>query len=243
MTDKRKMGKNGSKKDMKQGSVLLQLYEYKLLASKVDEALDTGVTLADIVELCEQYDFEISKATLSRYKGKREESIKEGVPLVELLDQRKKNGNIVDINSKRQNLGAIEELDGDERLNRAFEPVDKVYNDIQVLDDMIQKMYNGLQHVNMVDPALGLRAIETKAKLTGNSMQGLSLVGLRELKLRVQAKTTAMTEVMLQYIPEDKHEEALEAIELAEKEFYENLDLSEEGRKITESLRAGGIDI
>lgn len=247
MTDKRKMGKNGNgdgnKKDMKQGSVLLQLYEFKLLASKVNEKLDTGVPYDEIIELCDHYDFEISKATLSRYKSKREESIREGIPLVELLDQRKKTGNIVDIKAKRQNLGAIEELDGDERLNKAFEPVDKVYNDIQVLDDMIQKMYNGLQHVNMVDPALGLRAIETKAKLTGNSLQGLSLVGLREVKLRMQAKTTAMTEVMLQYIPEDKHEEVLEAIEESEKQFYENLDLSEEGKKISEALRSSGVDI
>ena len=243
MTDKRKMGKKGEKKDMKPGSVLLQLYEHRLLSSKVDEALDTGVSYDDIVELCAQYDFDISKPTISRYKAKREESIETGVPLEELLDQRKKNGNVVDIKSKRQNLGAIQELNGDERMDRAFAPVDRVYNDIQVLDEMIQKMYTGLQHVNMIDPALGLRAMETKAKLTDNKLQGLSLVGLRELKLRVQAKTTAMTEVMLQYIPEDLHEEVLEAIEDAEQEFYANLDLSDEGRKISDALRQSGVDI
>lgn len=239
----KKSMKRPKKKEMKAGSVLIQLYENRLLSSKVDEALDTQVSYDDIVELCAEYDFEISKASISRYKQKREEAVREGVPLEELLDQRKKNGNIVDIKSKRQNLGPIAELSADERLDNAFEPVDKVYNDIQVLDAMIQKSYNAIQHTNVIDPALGLKAIDTKAKLTGNQMQGLSLVGLRELKLRVQAKTTAMTEVLLQYVPEEQHEEVLDAITEAENQYYQNLDLSEEGRKISEALKASGIDL
>ena len=219
MSDKRDMNRSKGKKDMKSGSVLVQLYENKLLVSKVDEALDTGIPYDDIVELCKDYDFDISKASITRYKQKREEAAETGEPLIELLDLRVKNGNIIDIKDKRQNLGPINELTADERVDAAFEPVNKVYNDIQVLDEMIQKMYNGLSHVNMVDPALGLRAIETKAKLTGNQMQGLSLVGLRELKLRVQAKTTAMSEVLLQYVPEDQHEEVLEELERREQEL------------------------
>ena len=243
MSDKRDMNRSKGKKDMKSGSVLVQLYENKLLVSKVDEALDTGIPYDDIVELCKDYDFDISKASITRYKQKREEAAETGEPLIELLDLRVKNGNIIDIKDKRQNLGPINELTADERVDAAFEPVNKVYNDIQVLDEMIQKMYNGLTHVNMVDPALGLRAIETKAKLTGNQMQGLSLVGLRELKLRVQAKTTAMSEVLLQYVPEDQHEEVLEELERREQEFYANLDLSAEGKKISDALDKAGINL
>lgn len=230
-------------KDMKQGSILLQLHENRLLSSKVDEALDTGETYDYIIELCAQYDLEISKASVSRYKSKRDEAIKEGVPLEELLDQRKKSGNIIDIQAKKaDSAGAKGGKSGADRYDEAFDNVDKVFNDVQVLDDVIQKMANGLRYTDIVEVPLGIRAIEAKAKITNNAMGGLSLIGLREVKLRASAKTDAMLAVILTYIPEDQHNEVLEAIELKEQEYYENLDLTEESKRITSALEQAGID-
>lgn len=242
MTDKKKPMKKKTK-DMKQGSILLQLHENRLLSSKVDEALDTGETYDYIIELCAQYDLEISKASVSRYKSKRDEAIKEGVPLEELLDQRKKSGNIIDIQAKKaDNAGAKGGKSGADRYDEAFDNVDKVFNDVQVLDDVIQKMANGLRYTDIVEVPLGIRAIEAKAKITNNAMGGLSLIGLREVKLRASAKTDAMLAVILTYIPEDQHNEVLEAIELKEQEYYENLDLTEESKRITSALEQAGID-
>lgn len=239
MTEKKPMKKKT--KEMKSGSVLSQLHGNRLLASKVEEAMDAGENYEYIVDLCKEQGLDISKASLSRYKAKRDEAIETGVPLVELIDQRKKNGNVVDIKAhKADSFG--EKSTGEKRYTDTFETLDTVYNDIQALDTIIQKGVNGLQFVSTVEAPLMIRAIEAKAKITNNSLQGLSLVGLRELKLRVTARTSAMTEVLLQYIPEEKHEEVLEAIEIAEKEYYDNLDLTDESRKISEALESAGID-
>lgn len=241
MTDKKKPMKKKTK-DMKQGSILLQLHDNKLLSSKVDEALDSGETYDYIIELCAEYGLEISKASVSRYKTKREEAIKEGVPLGEVLDLRKKSGNVIDIeNKKTDNVGA-KGKSGADRYDETFKNIDTVFNDIQVLDDVIQKMANGLLYTEVVEVPLGIRAIEAKAKITNNAMGGLSLIGLRELKLRASAKTEAMLAVILTYIPEDQHEEVLKAIEIKEQEYYENLDLTEESKRITSALDSAGID-
>lgn len=239
LTDKKKPMKRTPKKEMSNSSVLLQLFNNKVLCSKVDEALDEGVTYENIIELCAMYDFEISTASITRYKNKRKEAIETGVPLEALLDQRKKAGNIVDLNAKKSNA-----LDHhNDMYDNTFDSIDKVYNDIQVLDEVIQKGFNGLKFTETLDIQVAIRAIETKAKITNNSMKGLTLVGLRELKLRVNARTSAMTEVLLRYVPEELHEEVLLAIEEEERRYYSNLDLDEENQRISQALEASGIDL
>lgn len=239
MSDKKRSMRRTEKKDMGGGSVLLQLYNNKVLCSKVDEALDEGLTYEAIIELCAMYDFEISSASLSRYKDKRKEAIQTGEDLEGLLDQRKKTGTVVKLEDRRSTV-----MDTHKNIyDDTFNTIDKVYNDIQVLDEIIQKGFNALKYTEVVDIPVAIRAIEAKAKITNNSMNGLTLVGLRELKLRISARTSAMTEAMLQYIPEELHEEVLNAIEEKEREYYANLDLDEESKRISEALAQSGIDL
>ena len=112
-----------------------------------------------------------------------------------------------------------------------------------MLDTIIQKGFASLKEVDYVEAPLAMKAIEVKAKVTGNQLQGLSLVGLRELRLRQSAKEQAMTEVILRFIPEEQHEEVYQAIEEAEAEFYENLDLTAEDARITSALEQAGMNI
>lgn len=219
------------------GSVLLELYNNKILSSKVDVALDEQKSYDYIIELCAKYGLSISKSALTRYSNKRKESAESGIPLEDLLDKRRKRGNVVDLATKE----VIPESGG--RMDEVFDNIDTVYNDIQVLDTIVQKGFNGLQMLDAVDIPQVLRAIEVKAKITGNQMQGISLVGLRELRLRSLAKESALTEVIMRYVPEDKHEEVKDALREAEEAFYENLDLSEEDRKLTEALEKSGVNL
>lgn len=239
MTDKKKPMKKQNKKDMGGASVLVQLYNNRVLCSKVDVALDEGVVYTEIIELCAMYDFEISTASLTRYKNKRKEAIETGTPLIELLDMRKKSGNVVDLKERKNEVATKTTTAYDD----TFDTVDKLYNDMELLDEVIRKGFEGLKYTDTVEVPIAIRAIETKAKITGNSMRGLTLVGLRELKLRLSAKTSAMTEVMLSYIPEEMHEEALVALEEAEKAYYSNLDLDAENQRITEALDNAGINL
>lgn len=227
-----------AKKEVNNSSVLLNLYNNKLLVSKVDEALDEGKPYDFIIAFCkEKFDFEINKPALSRYKEKRRESLETGVDLESLLDKRRKSGKIIDIKSKE-----VTPLPN-ETYDNTFGQVEQIYNDVEVLDTIIQKGFNSLKEVDYVEAPLAMKAIEVKAKITANQFQGLSLTGLRELRLRQSAKEQAMTEIILQFIPEEQHEEVFNAIESAEKEFYENLDLTEEDQRITKALQASGMDI
>lgn len=228
-----------AKKEVSNSSILLNLYNNKLMVSKVDEALDEGKPYDYIIAFCkEKFDFEISKSALSRYKEKRRESIETGVDLESLLDKRRKSGNIIDIKTKE-----VKETGLSESYDRTFSSVDSLYNDVELLDDVIRKGFSGLQMVDAVEAPLAMKAIEIKAKITGNQLQGLSLVGLRELRLRQSAKEQAMTEVIMKFIPEDKHELVFAEIERAEKEFYENLDLTAEDKRITDALAKSGYNI
>lgn len=237
--------KNNTNKS--QGSVLLQLYNNKLLATKIHSEFDkadgggNSMTYDEMVELCKEYGLEISKASLSRYRERRVESIETGIPLEELLDQRRKAGNIIDIRTPKEERGDSETLSGS-NFDDTFNTVDKVYSDIQVLDELIQKGYNALRYTQTAEANHMLRAIEIKAKLTDNSMQGLSLVGLRELRMRSQAKHSAMLDAIMKYVPEEEHEELLDYISEQERAFYDNLDLNEEDRKLTEALDSAGVE-
>lgn len=222
----------------KRESVQLRLFKNRELSSKVDNMLDKGYTLEDIQELCKEYDFDISIPSLSRYNKTREECIKNGWDMEEYLDKRKKN-NVVDIKDK--------EVTPFEEETHPFEQSKKrtndLYDDIAVLDEVIKKGAKGLNLISELDPSVMMKAIELKHKITDGQLQGMSLIGLRELQLKQTAKETAMTETMLEFIPEEQHEQVLQRMQEVESEFYKNLDLDEEDRKLVDSLERIGYSI
>lgn len=242
-----------AKKPGNKSSILVELYNNKLLVTKVNRALDTGMSYSDIIDLCKEYDFEINKTALTRYRQKRKESIETGIPLEELLDKRKKSGNILDLQTRKSKkeeptTGEVTYRDEDEfyaditGIDKNIKTQEKLYSDIEMLDQIIQKGMKGLEYVDIVEAPLAMKAIEIKDKITGNQLRGLSVAGLRELSVRRMAKESAMTEALLAYVPEDKHEEVLLYMNEKEKEFYDNLDLSEEDRKITQALKQANFD-
>lgn len=228
-----------AKKNMSNGSILLNLYHNKILVSKVDEALDEGKSYDYIVDFCkEKYDFNISKSALTRYNKKRKEAQETGQDLEDLLDKRRKTGKVVDIQNKEVTNGTpVEDVD------KAVDSVETLYNDVELLDEIIQKGFNGVKYVDVIELGSTLKAIELKDKITRNQLQGVSLVGLRQLRLRQSAKEQAMTDVIMQFIPEEQHEEVYKAIEESEEEFYKNLDLTEENKRISKALNQAGMDI
>ncbi|WRW34647.1 hypothetical protein CF5_0157 [Staphylococcus phage CF5] len=224
--------------DKEKESILSKLYHNKLLRSKVDNALDEDMSYDDIIELCQSYDLELSKSAISRYKSKRKEAIENGWDLGEMVDKRKKTS-VKDIEEKETPILEIEESP----FEQSKKHTQTLYDDVQVLDMIISKGAKGLEFVETLDPALMIRAMETKDKITGNQLRGMTIVGLRELHIKQTAQETAMSEILLEYIPEDKHEEVLQRMEDLQNEFYQNLDLDEESKKFKESLDRVGYKI
>lgn len=240
------------RKSIGSSSVLVQLYENRKLVTKVDNMLDEGLTYDYIVEFCKSEGLTLSKSTLTNYKQKREESIETGTPLVQLLDKRVKD-NVTYITDKMAdnlitgtNLVDAPETgggDGGGGPPTNMDKVDEVFNDLEFLDEIIAKGQKGLSMFDVVDTPLAMKAIELKAKITNNQLSGLSIAGLREIKLRQSAKESALIEVIAQFIPEEKQDEVFEALQQAEEAFYEDLDLTEQDRKITSALAKSGIDL
>lgn len=239
MADKKDM----KKKSISSSSVLVQLYNNKKLVTKVDNMLDEELSYDYIIDFCKENGLSISKASLTNYKKKREEAIRTGKPLIQLLDKRAKD-NVTYITDKKvdtfkNTLKESSEPAGVHDISK----VDQVYNDIELLDEVIRKGMKGLKQFDVVDTPLAMKAIELKAKLTNNQLSGLSIAGLRELKLRVDARQSAIAEVIMKYVPEEQHDDLFADLEEAEENFYANLDLTEEDKRITEALKTAGIDL
>lgn len=243
MTNKKSLkNKNDKQEKPKRENVQTKLYNNKELSSKVNNALDKGYTLEDVQELCQAYEFDISIPSLSRYNKSREECIKNGWDLGDYLDKRKKT-NVVSIEHKEQDILNTNPSSENHPFNATMSKTREMLDDVEFLDEVIRKGVSGLREISSLDPGIAMKAIEVKDKITDGQLKGMSLLGLRELQLKQVAKETAMTETMLEYIPEDKHEEVLNKMKEVEEEFYKNLDLDDEDKKLKESLERIGYSI
>ncbi|UNA01586.1 helix-turn-helix DNA binding domain protein [Bacillus phage vB_BcgM] len=227
------------KKTLNAGSVLVQLYKDKKLCTKVDNMLDEGKTYDYIIEFCKEQGLSISKASLTNYKKKREEAIETGVPLLQLLDKRSKD-NVTYISDKRVETFNDQQKESYNPIG-AIDKVEKVFNDIEFLDEVIQKGFKGLSSFDIVDIPLAMKAMEIKAKITNNALGGLSVSALKEMAIKVRCKESALTEVVMKYVPVEQHEQLFEDLAAAEQEFYENLDLTEMDKKTKEAMQAFGL--
>ncbi|QQO40534.1 hypothetical protein 015DV002_93 [Bacillus phage 015DV002] len=239
MADKKDM----KKKSISSSSVLVQLYNNKKLVTKVDNMLDEELSYDYIIDFCKENGLSISKASLTNYKKKREEAIRTGKPLIQLLDKRAKD-NVTYITDKKVDTfkKALKESEEPAEVHD-ISKVDHVYNDIELLDEVIRKGMKGLKQFDVVDTPLAMKAIELKAKLTNNQLSGLSIAGLRELQLRMDARQSAIAEVIMKYVPEEQHDDLFADLKEAEENFYANLDLTEEDKRISEALKTAGIDL
>jgi len=233
--------KDIKKKSISSNSVLVQLYNDRKLATKVDNMLDEGQTYSYILDYLASKNFSMSKASLTNYKKKREEAIETGKPLIQLLDKRAKDNVSYIADKEVKPFSVVESGSSSSAQVHDLNKRDSVYSDLELLDEVIRKGMKGLRAFDVVDTPLAMKAIELKAKLTGNSLNGLSLSGLKELHLRQASKEASLLEIVLKYIPEELHEDVFADLQAAEQEFYENLDLTSEEKRISEAIRRSGL--
>lgn len=233
---------------MAKQSVLEQIYTYHngLLRAKVHRMIDDNETLSDMRDFIITFtDGEIqpSIGTINNYKAKLATARKENKDLGELLDKRKKNGdNILDIKAKEHN--SLMEKDNQVEESAVYEPrEDRLISTTQVLEKMIAIGNATLGDIEHIDPNTLIRVIKTYSDITGAANGGLMLSGLQQIALQQKAYESALGEVIAKYIPEDQQDKAWADLELAEQQFYDDLDITKEGREVKETIDKLGITL
>lgn len=227
------------------GTTLVEMYNDKLFISKVNALLDQKQTLQYIADFAKSYNYDVSLNTIRNYRDKRQESIENNIPLDELIDKRRKSTNILALGGKEVLPEDSQTGAGNITLTpEAFEEAQgnkKLISVTQVLEEMIQKGYNTMNQTEIIDPQLTLKAVDAYHRITGGTSGGLTLQGLQEIRMQQKAMETATAEVIMEYIPEALHEEVLAKMEEKQQAFYDNLDISGEGRRVREALEKAGI--
>lgn len=218
-------------------SVLTILFHKKSLCTKVDTLLDEGKTPAYVAEFCKNQGFDISKGSINNYKNKREEAIRTGVPLEHLLDKRQTTGDIIELRPVIDKVAPAMDT-----YNTGFADTEKkAVTTLTFLEALVEKGMKAIENTPVVDPALALKAVKMIDDISGGNSGGLTVYGMQEMRLKMKAIETAYMTVIMEYIPEDKHNEVFDRFEEAERDFFDNLDLSAEGQKMSNALKELGL--
>lgn len=171
---------------------------------EVNDMLMNGVSPHKVSEWCKELGFNISHPKLYEYKEMLQTAITKQITVERLLG----------IGVPKRTPIVLQALGLTSAKNL-------VKNEMEVLDAIVQRGYDALTSNPTIKIQDALRAIELKNKLTQGQHNGLTNYGLDQLRELEQAKFQAIVNVVLQYLPEDKHDELQEAISVAEREFYE----------------------
>jgi hypothetical protein len=174
---------------------------------EVNEMLLSGaVSPYGVSTWCKERGFSISQAKLYEYKEMLQQAAIKQITIERLLgmDQPKRTPIVL------QALGMEDAKN-------------MVRHEMEVLDVIIQRGYSTLLKADEIGVNDVMKAIELKHKLTGGSHGGLTGYGIDELRELEERKFESITQVVLKYIPEDKIDEIQEAIQQAEKDFYEDV--------------------
>ena len=171
---------------------------------QVNEMLINGISPHKVSAWCKEHGFVISHPKLYEYKEMLQTAIAKQITVERMLGIGVPKRTPIQL----QALGITASKD-------------MVKNEIDVLDAIIQRGFNALTQNPAVKLQDAMRAIELKNKITQGAHGGLTNYGIDQLREVEKAKFDAMVTVVMQYVPEDKHEELETAIATAEREYYE----------------------
>ena len=215
------MNHNGGNKSSK----LLEFYNWPKRVM-VDKMLDDGVNATQCANWCNDNGFEISVPTMYKYAARRKEAAERGVDIRQIFDKRFGPDKVKPKLVKKMQTGRKKQREQVKRAkdNLKADKKRRVLTDLELLDAIIQKGIEKLEDTQ-INPSIAIKAIELKYKITGGSHNGLTVYGLEEIRLREQARETAMLNVMMEFIPDNLHQTILDKMENTTKEFYEKVGL------------------
>lgn len=187
----------------------------------VNEMLDAGDSPNAVCKWVNKNGFKISVPLLYDYAKIRSQAVLNGITMEKILGITQ-SANTATIqqgthyNSKRERLR----------------------NEIDALDKVIEMGYDTLQKYSEDKPmpiSMMMQAIKLKSELTDNYFNGMTMYGLEQMTLMEKQKYDVIMQVLMEFVPEEVRQEAVDAMSLAEEEFYQNSPYYED------YLRASGL--
>ena len=225
----------------------------KNLRGKVANLMQEHKSYTFILSYLESKGYKMARGSLTNFKNKLEEARDTGVDIEELADGRKKksikqvdpnkitgyNGDMHLVTSKQN----IKDATGSYDFTNEIMPKDSYTSNAQVLETIIRKGFDTLQNMDTVDTATTLKALEMAQKYFAQDSRGLSQEAMKQYQLIMQARLTAVAEVMMQYVPAEKQEEALKAMDKKDEETLQHFGASEETQDLLRELKKGGLKL
>ncbi|AYP68516.1 hypothetical protein EalM132_00172 [Exiguobacterium phage vB_EalM-132] len=169
----------------------------------VNEMLIKNISAHKVADWMAMKGFKISTSKLYEYKEHLQKAVSQKLTVDRLLG----------IGLPRKRI--------DMRLLGVTSTSELIMNEMELLDAVIQRGFNGMYEDPTIRLADAMKAIELKNKLTGGNHAGITTFGLDQLRAVEQRKFEAMVEVVMRYLPEEHLPELERAIAEAERRYYE----------------------
>lgn len=226
------------------------LYNNKMIYGKVVTLIQDNESYDTIIRYLQTKGYELSKSSISNLKSKITESYKTGVPIEELLDKRKKSNvtklktvtGFVDKDIDKNNVSDIIPNDGVSKRPK-LNVKNEFFSSEQVIDSIIDKGVRTLNATDYVDTGTLMKAIDLKSKYFIKDSKGLSIDALQQYQVIQNAKLSALQQIVMEYIPEDKRDEAFSKMSEAEQEILDNVEMQEDGKDLLKALKKAGLDL
>lgn len=226
---------------MKKSNTLLELYNNKLLFTKVYALLQEEKPYDYILKFLDSNQFTLSKGSLSKLKAKIKEANDTGVSIESLLDKRRKSS-IDDIPASRIEgfMGNPNKEDNGLPQENYDEPepmtkIEKAYSARQILETIMQKGFATIQTAKAVDAPSLQKAIEMYLKYYPET-KGLTADALKQYQIINSAVIEAVKDTVIKYIPEDKQAEALKEMDDKTAKIIDEAGATEDGKNLLKQL-------
>lgn len=234
--------------EMKSYSVK-DLIEDKVMRGKVINMMQTKQSYDFIISYLASNGIKMAKGSLTNFKNKIKESESTGIALEHLGDKREKNS-IKQVDTKKI-VGFAPKIyetnkpkEGTAQFDYANTLVTKrgYVSNADALEQIISKGLSAIDNMDIVEPTLMLKSIELYQKYFASDKRGLSQEALKQYQIIMQARMTAITQVIMQYVPDNKQEEAINEMEKSEQEVLKQLGANKETQALMQELKKAGLE-
>jgi hypothetical protein len=177
-----------------------------------------------------------------------EESEQTGTPLIQLLDKRRKDRvsdlpNVTGYQPGKEAPDKVEDTPLPDIPLPKEQPEQTLNSPKELLELIMQKGYNAVRNLDVVDTGTTLKAADQWNKYYQQDSDGLTTSAIKQYQVLVMGELQGMMEVVSNYVPKNHQEEAMNALKEWTDDYLKNVVSSEDGKRLVAELKEHGIDL